>query len=831
MTHAQSTPEMAKKKHRLTDKIRHFAPMDRITGLAYGALITGLLVSTAYNVRNITVHTDISDIAQFSLIGGTACATIFAGLLIHRQNRNKTLKIHNLINKLDNAEHQGRIVEGIFSATGVRLVIWNGRDAEEPVISGSLPDYCDIPQTKAQFLAFGNWMTPQSADMLQDAIDALRQDGKAFDCDAETAASRFLHVSGRVSGFQAIVCFQDVTNLAEEGNRHKNEAEKLKKQLQTLQGLLDEIRQPVWLRNRNDGIVWSNNAYRQATGPDETPELLANAVREKIDESHRAGTAFRSKVTAVIGGDRRILDVTDVAGPAGSAGIASDQTESEHLRSELKRIIQGYSETFDQLSTAVAIFDPAMRLEFFNQAFASLWPLESPFLESQPSHTLILDRLRERGILNEQPNWRQWKEELFEAYRALTPQLHIWNLPDGRTLRIVANPHPQGGVTWLYEDLTEKLNLETRYNTLIRMQGETLDNLSEGVAVFGANGRVRLSNPAFAKLWSLAPELGVEGTHISKIEAFCLPLAEGDAWKEISGSVTGFADKRDCITGRMDLLTGDVLDYALVPLPQGQTMLTFVNVTDSVVVSRALQERNEALEFADQLRNDFVQHVSYELRTPLTNIIGFTDLLRSPDFGALNTRQHDYLRYIAAESVTLLNIVNDILDLATVDAGIMELDIGKVNITEAMHYAITRVEDRLSEKDVRVEQSIAAGLDTFHADAARVRQVLVNLLNNAASFAPANSAIRFTAHANGEDIVFCVHDQGCGIPDDILNTVFKRFTAYAHHGHKSGAGLGLSIVKSFVELHQGTVDIDTGPDKGTTVICRFPANAPVLCTA
>ncbi|RCL02279.1 MAG: Histidine kinase [Candidatus Tokpelaia sp. JSC189] len=822
---------MVQKKHKFTDKIRYLASIDKIIGFASGTLIAGVLIGTTYNAGHITAHIDIFDIAQFSFIGGVVSAALLAGLLIYRQNHNKTLKIQYLTQKLDNPECQNQITEGFFSAIDICFVVWNGREAEEPAISGSLADHCSIPQTKSQFLALDSWMTPQSATMLQSAINLLRQDGEAFDYDAETAAHRFLHVSGRVLGSRAIVFFQDVTNLAEEGKRHKNEADTLKKQLKTVQNLLDEIKQPMWLRDTHGDIVWSNHAYRQAAGPDKSHELLADAIRKKIDESHSAGISFHSKITAVISGDRRILDVTDVAGSAGSAGFVCDQTENEHLRNELRRIIQGYSETFDQLSTAVSIFDPTMKLEFFNQAFASLWPLETAFLESQPSHTLLLDRLRERGILNEQPNWRQWKEELFEAYRALTPQLHIWNLPDGRTLSIVANPHPQGGVTWLYEDLTEKLNLEARYNTLIRMQGETLDNLSEGVAMFGANGKVRLSNPTFSKLWSLTPELGVEGTHISDIEAFCMPLAKDNAWKEVSAFITGFADKRDCITGRMDLLNGDVLDYVLVPLPQGQTMLTFVNVTDSVLVSRALHERNEALEFADQLRNDFVQHVSYELRTPLTNIIGFTDLLRSPDFGILNARQNDYLKYIAGESVTLLNIVNDILDLATVDAGIMELNIGKVNITEAMHYAIMRTQERLSEKDVWVEQSIAPGLETFHADGARVRQVLVNLLSNAASFAPTNSAIRFTAYANGEDIVFCVHDQGCGIPDDILNTVFKRFTAYAYHGHKPGAGLGLSIVKSFVELHRGTVNIDTGQNKGTTIVCRFPANALTLCTS
>lgn len=834
----------------LAGEIRRFLTPGWLLGLVLGAAGIWLLGKVVPVPASVAGRAAFFDVVQFSLMAGLTGAALFAVVLVQRQNRIRQRKINGLERRLDDMQRQNRAADRLFSAIGQRLVIWSGTDTE-PEITGFLPDKCTAPHESSRFLAFDSWLTRQSADRLHAAEGQLRSSGQAFDFTAETAEKQFLRVSGQVCGSQVILAFEDATELAGERERHRLEIDQLKQQLETLTALLGQIRQPVWLRNRAGDIVWSNPSYRQATdgamsaaangagnatvnrgkAKDETQELFTAATQKKITESRQTGAAFHGKVTAVINGDRHILEVTDAAGPAGSAGIACDQTENEHLRSELKRVIQGYAETFDQLSTAVAIFDPSMKLEFFNQAFASLWPLDPPFLESQPSHTLVLDRLREKGILNEQPDWRKWKEELFEAYRVLTPQLQVWNLPDGRTLRIVANPHPQGRVTWLFEDLTEKLSLEARYNTLIRMQGETLDNLSEGVAVFGANGRVRLSNPAFSKLWSLLPDLAVEGTHIAEIEAFCRPLAQGNAWKELSAFVTGFAEKRDCISGRMDLLNGTVLDYALVPLPQGQTMLTFVNVTDSVMVSRALHERNEALEFADRLRNDFVQHVSYELRTPLTNIIGFTDLLRSSDFGALNERQHDYLRHIAAESVTLLNTVNDILDLATVDAGIMELDIGRVNIAEAMDYAIMRLEDRLAEKNVRIEQDIAAGLEDFHADGARVRQVLVNLLSNAANFAPAHSAIRFTAHANDADIVFCVHDQGCGIPGDILNTVFKRFAAYARNGYKPGAGLGLSIVKSFVELHQGTVEIDTGPDKGTTVICRFPAAIPATRAA
>jgi signal transduction histidine kinase len=444
---------------------------------------------------------------------------------------------------------------------------------------------------------------------------------------------------------------------------------------------------------------------------------------------------------------------------------------------------------------------------------------------------MLFDGLRSDGKLPEQPEWRRWKESMLSAYRAVDPQEHWWHLPDSRTLRVVANPHPQGGVTWFFENMTEKFDLESRYNTLMKVQGETLDHLAEGVAVFGADGRIRLSNPAFAELWSIPPTIAVEGTHISVIRKQCKELADDRYWDEFVSAVTGIADKREGTQGQAELSTGTILSYAVVPLPKGQMMLTFVDVSDTVHVERALKDKNEALELADQIKNDFVQHVSYELRSPLTNIIGFTELLQTPGFGELNNRQREYVEHISTSSLTLLTIVNDILDLATVDAGIMELDVSDVSVRDAVTAASERVADRLREHDIALKVRIEDAVTSFRGDANRVHQVLFNLLSNAANYAPEGSEVSLDIRRRDEHIVFSVHDNGPGMPKEVLDTVFKRFQSHSNGGRRRGAGLGLSLVKSFVELHGGTVDIRTAPSSGTTVLVRFPLDARIYRTA
>jgi signal transduction histidine kinase len=398
-----------------------------------------------------------------------------------------------------------------------------------------------------------------------------------------------------------------------------------------------------------------------------------------------------------------------------------------------------------------------------------------------------------------------------------------WHMPDGRTLRVIANPHPQGGATWVYENVTERLDLESRYNALVSVQGETLDHLTEGVAVFGSDGRLRLNNPSFSKIWSLDREFLARGPHVSEIVAACRRPKDDEAmWRRFTACVAGLDETRTSISGRMERPDGRVIDYATVPLPDGQTMVTFVDVSDSVQVERALVERNEALEAADSLKNAFIHHVSYELRSPLTNIIGFAQLLADAKIGPLNAKQREYTGYIMQSSASLLAVVNDILDLTSIDAGIMGLDLGEVNVPAAVAGAVDEVSDRLEEGRVRLETSIAPEVGGLIADERRVRQILHNLLSNAIVYSPPGGRVRLSVVASGGFVEFTVTDEGAGIPAAFLGSVFDRFSSMPRGSARGGVGLGLSIVKSFVALHGGTVEIASEEGRGTVAKVRLP---------
>jgi signal transduction histidine kinase len=251
-------------------------------------------------------------------------------------------------------------------------------------------------------------------------------------------------------------------------------------------------------------------------------------------------------------------------------------------------------------------------------------------------------------------------------------------------------------------------------------------------------------------------------------------------------------------------------------------MLTFQDITDTENVERALRERNEALETADQMKVDFVHHVSYELRSPLTTIIGFAHFLNDAATGPLTAKQSEYVGYITSSTDALLAIINNILDLATIDAGAMSLNLGPVDIRKTIDDAAAGIQDRLARDRITLHIALDPAIGSFEGDQRRVVQVLYNLLANAVGFSPQDSVIALSAVRTERNVIFSVTDSGPGIPAEVKDKVFDWFESHSNGSRHRGAGLGLSLVRSFVELHGGNVHVDSVVGTGTTVTCSFP---------
>jgi signal transduction histidine kinase len=495
---------------------------------------------------------------------------------------------------------------------------------------------------------------------------------------------------------------------------------------------------------------------------------------------------------------------------------------AERGRTEAKPSLEARFRSFDRLATAFAVFDGSQRLTHFNQAYVGLWQLDPEWLATHPRDGEILDRLRQARRLPEKADYREWKRSWLSSYGTNAQIEDQWHLPDGSTLHVIADSEGEAGVTYLYENVTERIGLESRYNALIQVQRETIETLREGVAVFAPNGRLRLYNEAFANIWRLNPHQLDGEPHIEEIISWCRELYDApEEWERTKAAVTALVAER-AYESEFDRPDGSVLACAALPLPDGGTLLTYVDVSDAKRAERALIERTEALEAADRLKTAFISHVSYELRTPLTNIIGFSELLASPVAGPLTDRQRDYLNDIRLSGRTLLSIIDDILDLATIDAGTLELKLSPVKVRDVIGQAVQGVEERLKQNNVYLAISVEPDVNSLVADGRRVTQMLYNLLSNAIGFSEQGGRIAFNCGRENSMLAFTVEDQGVGIPEDYQQAVFNRFESRSHGSRHRGAGLGLSIVKSLAELHGGTVSLDSAPGRGTRVKVLLP---------
>jgi len=723
---------------------------------------------------------------------------------------------------------------GLIAAEPALYLRWQGAGDPEPSMSGHLEDAAGAPCDPASVTDFASWLDRADAAALESCLATLRGAGKSFNLFVTTITGTRLVAEGFAASGAASLKLRSLAGSSLQAVVDAERRASLEQELAGLKAVLAKAPVLAWIRTRGGALKWVNEAYAAAVEADTCEdavagrlELIPPEARARLSDAISRNATARQRVHAVARGERRAYDVVDVPSPIGDAGIAVDVTEADRLGDQLDRHLAAHARTLDQLATAVAIFGPDQKLNFFNAAYVALWGLDESWLAETPRDGEILDMLRDQGRIPEQADYRSWRTQRLSIYTALEPAEDWWHLPDGRSLRVVVVPHPLGGVTHLYENVTEKLALASRVNALFSVQRETLDHLHEGVALFGSDGRLKLSNPSFARIWDLDREDLENEPHMDAVIGACRKMtADASHWDELRASVSAFGGEREPASGRIERPDGIVVDYASVPLPDGATLFTYVDVTDSWRIEQALRDRNEALLAADRLKTDFISHVSYELRAPLTNIIGFADLLAAETFGPINRKQGEYVSYIQRSSEKLHQLIDDILDLAIIDAGAMELDSADINIAGTLRAAGALLAERIDGAGLTLAYDLSDDIGSVVADETRIKQIIYNLLTNAIGFSPSGATITIGARRADGDVEIWVSDRGPGIAPDFRERVFERFETHTDGSSHRGSGLGLSVVKSFVELHGGTVEIESGPGEGATVRIRLPGSEP-----
>jgi signal transduction histidine kinase len=633
-----------------------------------------------------------------------------------------------------------------------------------------------------------------------------------------------------------VIWFFDATESQQEVTRLSQEAAKYREAFEALTGLIQSAPMPMWYRDTSLKLAMVNSAYVAAVNGRDAEAVVAAGL-ELVDASAPGGplasaSAAREakrprmvKLPATIGGARRMLHIHDVPLPTGGvAGFAVDVEDLEQARAGLKRAGEAQRAMLDRLSAGVAQFGADRTLSFCNQPFRRMFEMRTEWLADRPEFDRVLERMREANrlpVVRDFPGWKAERREWFRAAEAATEE--NWTLPGGTHLRVVAQPLPEGGLLVIFEDLTEQVQLASARDTLLRVRTATFDNLFEALGVFAADGRLQLWNNRFRQLWGFDEAFVTTHPRIDALAKAAAPrLANPGRAGLFAELVRAATVERQQRGATIELADGRHFEVAAVPLPDGNALFTMLDISDRRRSEAALRERNEALEAADRVKTAFVANMSYELRTPLTSIKGFAEMLHGGYAGALPDSAVEYAEAILASVSRLGDLIDDVLDLTRDEA----LDQGAVDLELTAQAAAEAVLPQARAKRIELAVEIDGSAGTVRGDARRVRQTIEHLLRNAVAGLPERGRVLLHIDGSEKRARIVVSDDGPGMARELAAKAFERFAqpGISRSGDRA-LGLGLPLAKQFVEAHGGTIQLVSEPGQGTMVVVELPRGA------
>ena len=734
----------------------------------------------------------------------------------------------------------GRLKELLQGAPAIALLVTeDDRIEADP----RLADWLGIPRLP-RFLAAldtggASGLSAEDAAGIARDIAATRRSGRAFARTIHPVGSnRVILVQGRLSATpgRVVLWWFDATDTRAEMARLGAETERLGKAIDGLSGLIEAAPFPMWYRGPDLRLALVNSAYVRAVEAPNAADVVARGL--ELVEAHDGkgplsasaaasdeGRIATRTVPATIAGARRMIRIVDVPlGNGGIAGYAIDVEELEQARADLGRFARAQRDMLDLLSAGVAQFAADRTLVFSNQPFQRLFAMKPEWLADRPEFDRVLERMREANRLPDSRDFPGWKAERRQWFLAgEDPSEDHWLLPDGVHLRVLAQPLPDGGLLLIFEDRTEQVQLASARDTLLRVRAATFDNLFEAVGVFASDGRLHLWNNRFREAWGLSEEDLARHPRVDRlVEAVSARLTNPRHAGLIRELVRIATVERRQRSGRVALTDGRSFEFAVVPLPDGNALFAMLDVTDSRRIERALRDRNEALEEADKLKDAFVASMSYELRTPLTSISGFAEMLRDGYAGALEPVATDYVSAILASVETLRTLIDSVLDLTQVEAGSLPIADEPVDLAALVTSAAAAFEPVARERMIDFDVDVAADTGVARGDSRRLRQALDHVLRNALTYTPSGGRVLLRAAGDGAIARIVVSDNGEGIPAELRDKVFLRFHRTARNAEPRSVGIGLPLTRQFIEAHGGTVELASEPGEGTTIIIDLP---------
>ena len=709
-----------------------------------------------------------------------------------------------------------------------RLSDWLGLSGEASYLADLSGDDAGLP--------------PETMKDLTANLIRVQKGGGAFDQTVRAQGSeRTLTIRGMrapadvAATGAALLWFFDATEARREVERAEADAARLRAAFDALTGLIEVAPLPMWYRGPDLRLAMVNSAYVDAVEGRDAEDVASRGV-ELVEGAGIGGplagaakardtnTPQEQAMPATIGGARRMLRVHDIPLPMGGvAGFAVDIDELEQAHSRTKRLGEAQRAMLDRLSAGVAQFTAGRTLAFCNLPFRRLFAMRNEWLADRPEFDRVLERMREAGRVPEVRDFPSWKAERRAWFNAGEEAIEEdWHLPGGTHLRVLAQPLPDGGLLLVFEDRTEEVQLASARDTLLRVRTATFDNLFEALGVFAADGRLQLWNNRFRAVWGFDHDFLSAHPRVDALAQKAAPSLANPARASLIGELVRSATvERQQRGGRVAFADGRHFEFAAVPLPDGNALFTMLDISDSRRIEEALRERAEALEAADRVKTAFVANMSYELRTPLTSIRGFAEMLNGGYAGTLSKEADGYVEAILDSTARLGVLIDDVLDLTQQAAAAPELERGTVELALAARAAAETLQSFARERSIDFAIEVAPSTGAVAGDARRLRQVIEHLLRHAIAGTPENGRVLLHTDGSEQGARIVVSDDGLGMSAEAMAHAFDRPASDGAAHADGGFDLGLPLAKQIVEAHGGTIQLFSEPGEGTVIVVEL----------
>ena len=599
-----------------------------------------------------------------------------------------------------------------------------------------------------------------------------------------------------------------------------------------LDKILDFLPVYIWQKNRNLQVTYCNEAYAKALEASKD-YVIANNVKlisasrrgVYVDQSLYSTKPKKNTEHVVINGSRRLLSIeeTPFTKDGKSTGVAIDITDKEEIETNFRNYQKHTEEVFNNISVPVAIFDANTILVFANQAIIRMFSVAEVDIYKNYKFADIMNYLLTRGSIIASEDILKYKAKAKELFQeVIEPHCTTIHLTNGNVLSVTITPNHSGGLVFVFEDITDKVQLERKVNSVSSIYRKTLDAFSEGAIILESDSKIKIANKVALDLWRR-----------EKIEAYIgdffqnsSQLLTADSKIQLMDtSLLAMISERVAFSKQLQFLSGETIRCEYMPLPDGLGIMRFVNISDTVNLTKTIEEKKVITEQIDRLKSNLISNISHEMHASIQTIAGFADILCNKYFGELSGQQMEYCYGISNAIKNLSDTIDAVIELANMEAGQMKLSYADARLLKIIQTAISLVNDVAKKQNISISTNFEDPEFDVYLDEKSITKALFYLINHSMQELSSGNKINILVTINNDqgDFEIAIKDDGTLLPADELENIQQGLADNSKYNYlEHSLDFGLALANNIVKLHKGALDVQSDEASGNVVICKLP---------